>query len=246
MNGRRMFTHLDLFSGIGGFSLAARWTGKIETVAFCEIDAFCQKVLKKHWPGVPIYDDITTFDGSELGRIDIITGGFPCQDISLAGLGKGLDGERSGLWREYARLIRSLRPRYAIVENSAGLLTRGMGVVLRDLAEAGYDAEWEVLSAEEIGAPHRRERIYIVAYPNEMYGTERVGTKQDGKGKIFPLRNRERFPIWLQAADRFVGMDDGLPAKLYRPRGEALGNAIVPQVAYQILLAIIEAEEKTI
>lgn len=238
-----MLKMLDLFSGIGGFSLAARWTGRIETVAFCEIDPFCQKVLTKHWPDVPIYDDIMTFDGSELGRIDIITGGFPCQDISLAGLGRGLDGEKSGLWREYARLIRSLRPRYAIVENSPGLSTRGMGTVLRNLAEAGYDAEWEVLSAEEIGAPHRRERIYIVAYPNEMYGAARMGVKQDRKGKIFPLRNRECFPIWLQASNSFIGVDDGLPAKLYRPRGEALGNAIVPQVAYQIMKAIIEAEE---
>jgi DNA (cytosine-5)-methyltransferase 1 len=238
----RKLRHLDLFSGIGGFSLAARWTGQIETIAFVEIDPFCQKVLKKHWPDVPVYDDIKVFAGEGIGSVDIITGGFPCQDISLAGKGCGLEGDRSGLWGEYARLIRSLRPKYAIVENSAGLLARGMGTVLRDLAQAGYDAEWEVLSAEEIGAPHTRERLYIVAYSNEVNGPKGMGMLQDGQGAIFPLKNRQCVPIWLQAADSFIGMDDGLPAKLYRPRGEALGNSIVPQVVLPILQAIIEIE----
>lgn len=220
--------------------MAARWVG-LETVQFVEIDPFCQKVLKKHWPEVPIHDDVTTFqwDGE---RPFLLTGGFPCQDLSLAGRGKGLSGERSGLWGEYARIIRDIRPRFVVVENSPGLLVRGMGTLLRDMAEAGYDAEWEVLSAQEIGAPHKRERVFIVAYPNSEHGNEGVGAVENGKGKIFPLCNRERFPFWVQAADRFIGMDDGVSGRAYKDRGCALGNAIVPQIAYEIIKAIVEID----
>lgn len=239
-----MLTHIDLFSGIGGFALAARWAG-VETVQFVEIDPFCQKVLKKHWPEVPIHDDVTTFrwDGE---RPFLLTGGFPCQDVSLAGTGRGLSGERSGLWSEYARIIRDIRPRFVVVENSPGLLVRGMGTVLRDMAEAGYDAEWEVLSAQEIGAPHERERLFIVAYPHTEHGDTRVGSIKNGTGKVFPLRNRECFPFWLQTTDSFVGMDDGVSGRSYRDRGCALGNAIVPQVAYQIIKAIVEVEKSNV
>jgi DNA (cytosine-5)-methyltransferase 1 len=160
---------LDLFSGIGGFSLGLERAG-MRTVAFCEIEPYCRAVLKKHWPDVPCYDDICTLTAERLARdgiaVDAICGGFPCQDISTAGKGAGLAGERSGLWREYARLIGEIRPRYVIVENVSALLARGLGDVLGDLAQIGYDAEWHCIPASYIGAPHRRDRVWIVAYPN--------------------------------------------------------------------------------
>lgn len=159
---------LDLFSGIGGFSLGLERTGGFRTVAFCEIEPFCQRVLAKHWPGVPIYDDIRTLTATRLAAdgigIDVICGGFPCQDISHAGKGAGITGERSGLWRDYARLVGELRPRYVIVENVSALLGRGIGDVLGDLAEIGYDAEWHCIPASAVGAPHRRDRVWIVAH----------------------------------------------------------------------------------
>jgi DNA (cytosine-5)-methyltransferase 1 len=157
--------HLDLFSGIGGFALAARWVGW-ETVGFCEIDPYCQKVLRKHWPDVPIYEDVTELDGRpHRGAVDIITGGFPCQDISYAGKGAGIEGSRSGLWTELCRIIGEIRPRYALLENVSALLSRGLDVVLGDLAEIGYDAEWHCIPASHVGAPHIRDRIWIIAYP---------------------------------------------------------------------------------
>lgn len=152
---------LDLFSGIGGFSLGLERAG-MKTVAFCEIDPFCRKVLAKHWPDVPCHDDITTREFVE-GEADVITGGFPCQDISFAGAGAGLSGARSGLYRHLIRAIRLVRPRYAIMENVAALLSRGLGTVLGDLAEIGNDAEWHCIPASAVGAPHRRDRVWIIA-----------------------------------------------------------------------------------
>ena len=160
---------LDLFSGIGGFSLGLERAG-MQTVAFCEIDPFCRKVLAKHWPKAPIYDDIRTLTQAQLATdgitVDLICGGFPCQDISVAGKGAGITGERSGLWREYARLIGEVRPRYVIVENVAALRSRGLGRVLGDLAALGYNAEWHCIPAFAVGAPHRRDRLWIVGFPN--------------------------------------------------------------------------------
>jgi DNA (cytosine-5)-methyltransferase 1 len=159
---------LDLFSGIGGFSLGLERAG-MQTVAFCEIEPFCRKILRKHWPSVPIYEDVTKLTAKQLTTdgisVDVICGGFPCQDISAAGQGAGIGGERSGLWKEYARLIGQLRPRYVIVENVSALLGRGLSVVLGDLAEIGYDAEWHCIPASAVGAPHRRDRVWIIAYP---------------------------------------------------------------------------------
>ena len=161
---------LDLFSGIGGFSLGLERSGAFQTVAFCEIDPFCRRVLAKHWPEVPQYDDIRTLTSERLASdgiaVDAICGGFPCQDLSYAGKGAGLAGERSGLWREYARLIGEIRPRYVIVENVAALLSRGLGDVLADLAALGFDAEWDCLPAGNLGAPHERDRLWLVAYAN--------------------------------------------------------------------------------
>jgi len=176
---------LDLFSGIGGFSLGLERTGGFETVAFCEIEPFPRKVLAKHWPEVPCYHDVTKLTGDILARdgitVDVITGGFPCQDISTAGKQAGMsEGTRSGLWSEIVRLIGELSPRYVIVENVANLLSgpsdkRGgwFGRILGDLAECGYDAEWENIPAAALGAPHRRERVWIVAYPDKIQSGDR-------------------------------------------------------------------------
>ena len=150
---------LDLFSGIGGFSLGLERAG-MKTVAFCEIDPYCRRVLAKHWPEVPIYDDVTGVEFEE-GQADVICGGFTCQDISIAGRRAGVTGERSGLYREVLRAICMVRPKFAIMENVAELLANGMGRVLGDLAENGNDTEWDCISASEIGAPHGRDRVWI-------------------------------------------------------------------------------------
>jgi len=159
---------LDLFSGIGGFSLGLEAAG-METMAFCEVDPFCRSVLAQHWPKVPIYDDVRTLTADAIRRDglpppDVICGGFPCQDISFAGKRAGLEGARSGLWGEYRRLIGELRPRFVVVENVTGLLSLGLGTVLADLSALGYDATWDCVPASAVGAPHRRDRIWIVAY----------------------------------------------------------------------------------
>jgi DNA-cytosine methyltransferase len=158
----------------------------METVAFCEIDKKARQVLAKHWPNVPIFEDVTTLTAEALHErnisVDVICGGFPCQDISLAGKGAGIEGKRSGLWSEYARLIGELRPRYAIVENVSALLNRGLDRVLGDLSKIGYDAEWHCIPASAVGAPHRRDRIWIVGYPNSSYG--RLPTQGNLEGDL--------------------------------------------------------------
>lgn len=157
---------LDIFSGIGGFSLGLERAG-MRTVAFCEIEPYARAVLAKHWPHVRCYTDVRELTAERLHAdgisVDVICGGFPCQDLSVAGKGAGLSGERSGLWFEYARIIGEVRPSYVIVENVAVLLSRGLDVVLGDLAALGFNAEWHCIPASAIGAPHERDRIWIVA-----------------------------------------------------------------------------------
>ena len=155
---------LDLFSGIGGFSIGLERAG-METVAFCEQNLYCQAELKKSWPGVQVFDDIKGPNIYNVGLVDVICGGFPCQDISLAGKKEGIHGKRSGLWSEFKRIICEFKPPYCIIENVAALRGNGLVTVLQDLWEVGYDAEGAVISASEVGAPHLRERIFIVAYP---------------------------------------------------------------------------------
>lgn len=165
---------LDLFAGIGGFSLAFENVSEeaFKTHAFCEIDKHAQMVLRKHWPMTPIFQDVKTIPVQMFKhRIEIICGGFPCQDISVAGKQKGLineDGEttRSGLWFEYKRIIQEVKPRWVIIENVRNLLSNGLATVLKDLSEIGYAASWEVVPASSVGAPHFRERIWVVAYPD--------------------------------------------------------------------------------
>lgn len=158
---------LDLFSGIGGFSLGLERTGGFETVAFCEINPDRREDLESIWPGVPIFDDVRALNSKELGKIDVITGGFPCQDISAAGRRTGIHGERTGLFSEIIRLVGDLRPRLIVLENSADLLTGDGGAwarhVFGQLAALGYDIEWHVIPASGLGAPHVRERVWIVA-----------------------------------------------------------------------------------
>jgi DNA (cytosine-5)-methyltransferase 1 len=174
---------LDLFSGIGGFSLGLERTGAFETVAFCEIDEAARKVLRKHWKEgssqltIPIFKDVKEIEGSTRVAggylnyaVDVICGGFPCQDISVAGKQRGLKGERSGLWREFHRLIKEIQPRYAIIENVANLRSKGLGQVIQDLWEIGYGCEWHIIPADSIGALHKRERIWIIAYPSSQKG----------------------------------------------------------------------------
>ena len=160
---------LDLFAGIGGFAYGLEKTGKYEVKSFCEWDDKCQQVLKKHWPDVPCYSDIKDLSLPE-GYCDVITGGFPCQDISLAGGGEGIEGERSGHWKQYARLIKEIKPKGVIIENVSALRSRGLEVVLSDLNKIGYDAEWHCITAKHFGAYHERDRLFILAYPSSIRG----------------------------------------------------------------------------
>jgi DNA (cytosine-5)-methyltransferase 1 len=268
-----MFRTLDLFSGIGGFSLGLERTGGFRTVAFCEIDPFCRKVLKRHWPEVPCYDDVRQLTAERLAAdgigVDVICGGFPCQDISIAqgNARAGLDGARSGLWSEYARLIRELRPRFIVVENVPGLLSLGVDRVLGDLAEVGYDAEWHCIPAGAVGAVHIRDRFWLVGNPNnEGEPTSPVHDEASGLSRLAPNANgsdehgrrRDVQMGWGAlaceiAGDGFLGRTEwgaqsrvgriahGVPSRVDRLR--ALGNAVVPQIPELIGRAILASEQ---
>lgn len=153
----------SLFSGIGGIELGLERAGMVVKWQ-CEVDPYASRVLAKHWPAVPNLGDITQVDFTQVEPVGVLAGGFPCQGISDAGLKLGLEDGRSGLWREYARAIGEIRPRYVFVENVRALLVRGFGTVLGDLAALGYDAEWDCIPAASVGAPHLRDRLFLVAY----------------------------------------------------------------------------------
>lgn len=232
---------LDLFSGIGGFSLGLERTGGFDTVAFCEIEPFPRKVLAKHWPHVPAFKDVRDLTGDKLDEllisVDVICGGFPCQDISEAGLGAGLAGERSGLWSEIARLAGELRPRYLLVENVSALLGRGLDRVLGDLASLGYDALWHCIQAADVGAQHIRDRVWIVGFlpdaPRErLMQCWREQFAQDSETQ----RNLRQ---WFDQPEP-VRVAHGVPNRTHRLK--ALGNAVVPQIPELIGRAIIAAE----
>lgn len=247
-----MFNLLDLFSGIGGFSLGLERTGGFRTAAFCEIEPYAQAVLRKHWPEVPCYGDIKTLTAERLAAdgiaVDAICGGFPCQDISVAGKGAGLDGARSGLWREYVRLIGELRPRWVIAENVAQLRTRGLDRVLNDLAAIGYDAEWHCVPASYVGAPHRRDRIWIVAYPHGEHDREAIPaavelSRPANVEQWRDLRAELGRGDALPGASSYGGIlraVHGLPHRAHRLR--CLGNAVVPQIPEAIGRAILAVE----
>ena len=175
---------IDTFSGIGGFSYAAeKLVGGFKTVTFVECEPFCQKVLKKHWPHVEQFHDIRTYN-PEPYSADVICGGFPCQDISVAGQGKGITKEtRSGLFYELVRVIRLVRPKFIVLENVAAILNNGLGIVLGELAEAGFNCEWACIPASALGACHQRDRWWLVAYPNDN------GSSSTKKSRSFEKTN---------------------------------------------------------
>lgn len=184
-----MLRVLDLFSGIGAYALGVERAG-MKVVAFCENNTKCHRVLRKHWPDVPIYDDVRTLTADTLRRdgiaVDVIIGGWPCQDISVAGSGLGLDGERSGLWTEVARILGELPHAIAILENSSNLLSLDDGVwfgrVLGDLAAQRRDAEWHCLSAAAFDAPHIRDRLWIIVHPADADGA-RLQVRPEDSGR---------------------------------------------------------------
>jgi DNA (cytosine-5)-methyltransferase 1 len=248
---------LSLFAGIGGFDLGLERTAGSRTVAFCEIDPFCRRVLAKHWPGVPCYHDVRKLTAARLAADGIkpncIVGGFPCQDISRANgvwsSRPGLEGARSGLWSEFARLIREVRPDLIVLENVPDLRSAGLATVLSDLAACGYDAEWDCLPATFAGGRHPRERLWLVSYPSSerLDGEHREGQPQRHAGRVFDaLTWSEPYSAattdWVSepAVPRVV---DGFSAGMDRAervgRTRALGNAVVPQIPELIGRAIL-------
>jgi DNA (cytosine-5)-methyltransferase 1 len=238
-----VLTFGSLFAGIGGLDLGFERAG-LRCRWQVEINPFARRVLERHWPAVARHDDVRTFPTGNPGdwRVDVIGGGFPCQDISTAGGGAGLDGDRSGLWAEYARIVRVLRPRFVVVENSPAITSRGLGRVLGDLAGSGYDAEWDCLPAAAFGAPHLRQRTFVIAYPmRERRGDADCGpqvfTQEEGSNLPQPANGSR----W--AAEPGVSrVADGVPSGVDRLRGT--GNAISPVVAEWIgrrLLGIADA-----
>jgi len=238
---------LDLFSGIGGFSLGLERAG-METVAFCEFDEHAQKVLRKHWPGVPIHNDIRELDAKQFrGTVDVVCGGFPCQDLSTAGKQVGFSGERSSLYRQMLRIISECMPRYAIFENVTGLLTgdsgRWFGQFLYDLAQIGFDAEWHCVEAAYVGAPHRRDRVWIIAYPREERRKRRIAQSVRWEQSFSWCKNGRRSKDLPDRChlypSKLCGSGDGIPKRV--DRLARLGNAVVPQIPEAIGRAIMGA-----
>lgn len=167
----------SLFSGVGGIDLGFEQAG-FSTAWFVEREPFAQAILRKRFPDTIIYDDVTKIDFGAVPKVDVLNGGFPCQDISNAGKRAGIEGSRSSLWKYYLEAIRTIRPKYALIENVSALSSRGLDVVLADLASIGYDAEWHCVSASSVGAPHRRDRIFIISYPNSDGFNIRIGEQK--------------------------------------------------------------------
>ena len=262
------YTHIDLFSGIGGFALAAKWAG-IKTIQFVEIDPFCQKVLQKNFPGVPIHDDIKTFKNNKLKNIGIITGGYPCQPFSFAGNRKGKEDDRH-LWPKMFEIIQAKRPNWIICENVYGHISMGLDKVLTDLENEAYSCQTFIVPACAINAPHRRDRVWIVAYDTrgeesrglsgiqretiptireaDSYAPNTTGSSNRPERWIYEgsqYSKPSRIPMWnepwLEIATRLCRVDDGVPGRV--DRLGSLGNAIVPQIAYEIMKAIIQIEK---
>lgn len=258
---------LSLFAGIGGFDLGLERTGGFKTVAFCEIDPFARKVLAKNFPGVPIYGDVRDLTADRLAAdgiaVDVICGGFPCQDLSEAGARRGIEAERSGLWGQIARLAGELRPRIILVENVSNLLAgeRGawFGRLLGDLATLGYDAEWHSIPASYVGAPHERDRVWIIAHRSEG-GWDRPGGYPIAEHVLYDdahwsaaargqwgdlvdwLKSPGAAHLWEAPDGTSRRMADGVLRGLDSLAVGALGNAVVPQIPELIGRAILQAE----
>lgn len=230
-----MLNGLDLFSGIGGLSLAlSEW---VRPVAYCEIDPYCQGVLLSrqnngYLMSAPIFSDVSNLEGNRFAHCtDIIYGGFPCQDISIAGVGKGLEGERSGLFFEILRLAKEIRPKFIFLENVPAILSRGGIRVVTEIAEMGYGCRWCVLSAESVGAPHKRERWFILAHSQSERFKERGLPMREETTHAKPENCFKCFSWDKEPENRLelARVDDGIP--FYVDRVKALGNAVVPAQA---------------
>ncbi|KCZ47561.1 DNA cytosine methyltransferase [Hyphomonas sp. CY54-11-8] len=230
---------LDLFSGAGGLGYGLEQSGVGHVVAHCEIDPHNQRILKARHPEAYIHDDVRTLTAAVLHERgiypDAIAAGFPCQDASIANQsGQGTLGERTGLFVHVVRLARDLGCKVIFMENVPELLNRGFGDVLGALAEIRFDAEWEVISASAMGAPHKRERLYIVAYPSGQgwQGSEPDNSIFGRAFKAFPEYGHTAFDAWgyLDASVELVRDCDGLSVGMERRRLYALGNAVVPQI----------------
>lgn len=240
---------LSLFAGIGGIDLGLERTGGFETVAMCELEKEAQATLRQRFPKAAIYDDVRTLTADQLRadglKPNAIVGGFPCQDVSLAGGGAGLEGARSGLWSEFARLVGELRPSIVLVENVAALLGRGIERVLGDLAALGYDAEWHCIPASYAGARQLRDRVFIVAYPqrDSIQGRKTVTQAWCEKSRAEQLAGLVQpcsWPTVSGARDRGTG--HGVPRGIHR--NKQLGNAVVPQIPELIGNAILSSLER--
>jgi DNA (cytosine-5)-methyltransferase 1 len=237
---------LSLFAGIGGLELGMERAG-ITTVGQVELDPYCRAVLATHWPEVPRHDDVRTAPAWWLGeqrpRVDIVTGGFPCQPFSSLGLGRGTGDERWG-WPWMADVVRAVRPRYVVVENVPRLLrdADAFGWVLGDLHELGFDAEWSIVPACAVGAPHPRERLFLVAYPQSVDGEQPLHLQaavEAGRARARAAGGDARTDRWLpEPSVRRVA--DGVPKQLVAPGLHALGNAVVPQVAELVGRLIVD------
>jgi DNA (cytosine-5)-methyltransferase 1 len=240
-----LITFGSLFSGIGGFDLGFERAG-MQCRWQCEIDKKAQAVLRRHFEGVKLYDDVRSIT-RDAEPVDLICGGFPCQDLSITGKRKGLAGERSGLWYEYARIICEIEPRWVVVENVWNLLAindgRDFGIVLRDLAKCGFDATWRVLTARAFGAPHLRKRVFIIANrdPQRIKGFWQKPIRRvkefswcEGIRGVEDLRERSDIPFPLVRRK-----DDGTSFRV-----DACGNAVVPQIAQWIGERIIEVDSE--
>ncbi len=230
-----MLNGLDLFSGIGGLSLAlSPW---VQPLAYCENDRYAQSILlsrmqSRELTSAPIWDDITTFVPELLPgeEIDIIYGGFPCQDISIAGAGAGLGGSRSKLFFEVVRLISEIRPKFVFLENVPAISIRGLDRILLEFTTLRYDCRWTIVSAAEMGAPHLRERWFLLAHANGTgfqepwpESSEERKNKKPKRPSSFSMVQGKR---WNESPSKFYRMDDGIRLKTHRIR--ALGNAVVP------------------
>ena len=233
-------THIDIFSGIGGFALAARWAG-FETVAFCERDKYCQRVLRKHWTDVPIYDDVRNFPGDRYTGTTLLTGGFPCQPFSFAGKRGGSEDDRF-LWPAMLAIIADVRPTWVIGENVPGIVTMELERVLFDLEVEGYSVWPVIVPACAVDAKHRRDRVWIVAH-SDYTGCEERCVSEPIPSEDYPAeycctwRNETE---WFDKS-RMGRVADGISGRMDRLKG--LGNAIVPQVAYELINMIKEIEQ---
>lgn len=235
---------LSLFSGIGGLDVGL--SEYVKPIAYCEIEPFCESVLLSRMqegdlPKAPIWDDIRTLCGNQLPKvIDIIYAGFPCQDISIAGLGKGLEGERSGLFFEIMRLAKEIKPRFIFLENVPAITTRGGLQVVREITNLGYDCRWCIISAKSVGAMHLRKRWFLLANSKSKKCTGLPVRKKKRQSTTRICCKYKTVNEWKKAVSEMDKLADGVPNQLDRIK--ALGNAVVPiqaKKAFKLLLGDI-------